>query len=179
MSLTIPVPANIYSDRTGVEIVMGQCGVDSRLNDSETTVISAAEEQTLTTLIYYCSQEIDMFLLNRYPASQLTTSYLVYMWCSVMVAYRLGMRRCGSVPQALQWEYEQTMEKLRQIQIGQMDIGGLQKLSGPGAIWSNVRLDGRFREKQMRVEPNISNSTPTPYPQHKDLVDVWIQERDS
>jgi phage gp36-like protein len=154
------VPTNLYTDRAGVELILGVCGVNLRINDSETTVVSADEENYLNYLIYTASQEIDMYLSNRYDPSVMLQSWLVRNWCSIIAAYRVAMRRCGSPPVALQWEYEQTMDKLGLIQVGQLEIGGLASLATPGVAMSNLRMDPRAITKRMRVEVPISGQQP-------------------
>lgn len=174
------VPSNIYTDRAGVELILGVCGVNLRINDSETTVVSAEEENYLTYLIYTASQEIDMYMANRYDPAVMLTSWLIRNWCSIIAAYRVAMRRCGSPPVALQWEYEQTMTKLDLIRVGQLDIAGLASLATPGIAMSNLRIDPRFPSKQLRVETQISGQQPNgPRPIQTDIQTAWFSEPNS
>lgn len=171
------VPANLYTDRAGVELILGVCGVNLRINDSETTVVSADEENYLNYLIYTASQEIDMYLSNRYDPAVMLTSWMIRNWCSIIAAYRVTMRRCGSPPVALQWEYEQTMEKLGLIRVGQLEIGGLASLATPGIAMSNLRIDPRFPTKQLRVEGQISGQQPNNQrPFITDITTGWFSE---
>jgi len=159
--MTAPAaPANVYTDRAGVEMIMGACGVDLRINDSETTVISTVEELYLTHATYIASQELDMYISNKYDPSVMSQSWLIYNWASIMAAYRVTLRRCGSPPASLQWEYEQVMDKLAQIANGQLQIAGLASLATPGIAMANLRIDPRFPFKQMRVETQISGQQP-------------------
>jgi hypothetical protein len=170
-------PANVYTDRAGVEMIMGACGVNLRINDSETTVISTAEELYLTQATWIASQEIDMYLLNKFNTETLTGSWLIYNWASVMAAYRVTLRRCGSPPASLQWEYEQVMDKLAQVANGQLQIAGLASLATPGIAMSNMRIDPRFGIKQMRVEGQISGQQPNNNrPVIKDIRNEYFEE---
>lgn len=174
---TPAAPANIYTDRAGVEFIMGTCGVNLRINDSETTVVSTAEEQYLTWATYVASNELDMYISNKYDPSVMAQSWLIYNWASIMAAYRVTLRRCGSPPAALQWEYEQVMDKLAQIANGQLQIAGLASLATPGIAMANLRLDPRFPYKQMGVETQISGQQPNGNrPVKKDLQGTFFTE---
>ena len=168
-------PPNIYTSREYVEAIMGVCGVNLRINDSETTVISAVEESYLNYAIYVASATVDMYLSNRYAPALMLTNMTVINWATIMAAYRVAIRRCGSAPASLQWEYEQTMDMLKQVQDGTLPISNIPSLSSPGASLSNVRLDPRFPFKQLRVEGQLSDSTPTRAPVVKDIPgQFWI-----
>lgn len=168
-----PTPTNIYTDRAGLDAVIGSCGVDLRVNDSETTVVSAAEQLFIDYAINVASGEVDMYLANRYAPSALATSWVIYNWCSVLAAYRLTIRRCGSAPVALQFEYENVKKLMSEVQNGQLQIAGLPSLATPGCQFSNVRIDPRFVQRQMRVERVISDTTPTRGPQLNDIIGNW------
>lgn len=170
MPFLAPVPTNIYTNRSGVEAVMGVCGVNLRVNDSQTTVVSEVEESYLNYAIYVASAEIDLTLSNRYAPAMLATSFAVYNWATVIAAYYLTIRRCGAAPAALQWEYEQTKQRLREYQLGLAEIAGLPSLASPGISMSNVRMDPRAPVNQMGVEPSISDSTQTSYPQIQNIL---------
>ena len=176
--MTAPsAPANVYTDRAGVEMILGSCGVNLRINDSETTVVSTSEELYLTHATYIASQEIDMYISNKYDPSVMSESWLIYNWASVMAAYRVTLRRCGSPPASLQWEYEQVMDKLSQVANGQLQIAGLASLATPGIAMSNMRMDPRFGYKQMRVEGQISGQQPNGNrPVIRDIRDQYFTE---
>ncbi len=159
------VPENIYTDATAVSDLIGVCGVNLRLNDSETTVVTVAELLRLTKIIYVASGIVDMFLLTRYAAEDLVLNWVVRDWATVIAAYKLTMRRCGNVPTSLQWEYEQAVKVMRDIQLGLMPIGGVASVSGPGVSLSNHRLDPRYGVNQLRVETSISDTTAAQYSQ--------------
>lgn len=168
------VPANIYTDDTAVKDLLGVCGVNLRLNDSETTVVTVGELLRLTKIIYVASGIVDMFLNNRYDPADLVTNWVVRDWATVIAAYKLTMRRCGNVPTSLQWEYEQAVRVMRDIQLGLMQIGGLASVSGPGISVSNMRVNPRYPVNQLRVEPSLSDSTPAQYPQKVDTLNYGV-----
>lgn len=170
---TPSTPQNVYTDRVGVEAIMGQCGVDYKLDDDGTTVITSAKEQNLTYAINYASNRIDMYLANRYSPAVLATSWIVWHWASVIAAHTLSKRRCAGASVSLQAEFDQTMSELGQIKTGQLDLGNVPSLASPGASVSNVRLDPTFVTKRMRVEKSISDSTSTSAPVIRDIIDGY------
>lgn len=175
---TLPLaPTYTYTDRQGVEWILGVCGVNAKVNDSGTTVVTTDEENYLTYSIYVASQTIDMYLLNRYSADVLAGSWVIRNWASIIAAYRVSLRRCNAPPTSLQYEYEQTMESLTKISVGQLMIGNLPSLATPGIAMSNLRMDPRFTGRQMRVETPISSTIPTGYRQTKDISTGFIAEQ--
>lgn len=171
-----PVPTNLYTNRAMVEAVVGVCGVNLRINDSQTTVVSALEETYLDYAIYVGSSEIDLYLSNRYAPAVLLTQFCVWNWATIIAAYYLTMRRCGSAPAQMQWMFEQTTQRLREYQLGLQELAGVPSLASPGISMSNVRMDPRVPFNQMGVEPSISDSTPTAYPQIRNLLaTIWSQ----
>ena len=147
-----------------------------RLDDDGTTVVTTYEYARLTRIIYFATQEVDMYLANKYLRVDLQNSYLIYYWASIIAAYRLTQRRCGNVPQSLQSEYEGVMELLLKIQRGELPIAGMPGKNGVGISLSNVRMDPFFRTKGQRVETQISDSTPTAFRQDKDVGSVLFDE---
>lgn len=173
-------PDVLLTDRTGIERVLSQAGVDARVNVSRTTVVSDAEEAEVTHVAAYASDLVQNLVGNRYAAADLATSYLVYTWASVIAAYELCLYQAGFVPQALLSEYEQVLDRLQKVGAGQDRLASIPSSQGAGVAMDNLRLDPRFRYKQLRRERTISDGpSRQASPAIEDITNLYLFERNA
>lgn len=176
---TTPV---LLTDREGVEGVLGRCGVDAKLDVDRNGVVSATELEQLTFSINYASELTLAWCGKRYAIDKLAGSWLAYWWASTIAAYRLAIYRCGAVTASLQAEFEAVMELFRQVHVGQFQPASMLSSSGAGVAMDNLRLDPRYRTKQLRVEVSISDGhRDQKSPKRTDILGTWIDplQRDS
>lgn len=156
----MPPPATTpvqLTDLAGVQQVFGRNGVNIRLDADRSTVVSTAENAVLTFCLNYGSELTFAYCGTRIGILRLQNSWLAYWWASIIAAYLLAMFRQGAIPASLQAEYEATLRLLEQIHVGQFKPASMPNLSGSGSSIDNIRMDNRFRVKQMRVEQTISD----------------------
>lgn len=170
------------TDRDGVETIMGNCGVNAKLDVDRNGIISSTELLKLTWAINYGSEYTLAWAGRRYSVTQLSQSWLSYWWASAVAAYRLSIYRCGAVTAALQAEVDSVVEMLKQIHAGLFSPASMLSSSGAGVALDNIRLDPRYRTKQMRIEVSISDGhKDQKSPRRNDILGTYIDptQRDS
>lgn len=171
-------PETMLTDRAGVQQVLGRCGVDIRLDADRTGVVSAQEEAILTDSLRFGTEFVHALLGGRFALAQLAKSWLIYRWASIIAAQNLCLYRCGNVPASLQAEFERAENYLQLIMSGQMPLASIASKSGTGVSMDNMRMDGRFGAKQLRVETTISDGSRVQRsPQIMDIPTRYIPER--
>lgn len=175
----MPTASTLFTSRGDMQSLLGLCGVDLKINDSETTVISPVEEGYLNWCISAASSRVSLFLANRYSPQVLLQVPMVIWWATVISCYMLSMRRCNTAAGSLQAMYESAMKDLSDASTGMVQLGGVPSLATPGISMSNVRMDPTWAFKTMRVEQQISANTPTRAPVIVDIYGQFWQDPNS
>src|SRR5260370_36205889 len=104
-----------------------------------------------------------------YKAADLGTDWMVNVWAPLMASGWLGARRGNGVPASIEAMYQDALKDLKQVRAGQYQLDlCLREPAWPA--WSNLRVDPRYRLRQLRVERPISENTPTTYAQNIDWI---------
>lgn len=143
-------PQYIYTSRREVENVISQVGVNLRLDDLDTSDSEDALEE------YYidATLDIDTHAQHYYESSDLATSSWVRRRATYLACYYLSQRRGN--PALFQLRYNQIMEQLERVQLGEMLIPGLPTRADMTPAMSNMVVDERFILSKLRVHPSIS-----------------------
>jgi hypothetical protein len=114
------------------------------------------------------TSRVKLYCNSRYDDSQLKLSGSVCDWATVMAAKFLCTRRAQGCPKGIKADYDEYMEDLRMVQSGQLAI---EDIGTRGVDWptvTNIYVDPGYDGMRARVEPNISEQTPTAYSQYVD-----------
>lgn len=174
------VLSTVFPDRTGVNDILGEAGVNRRLDDNQSGVVTSAEEAMLTRLYSEATAWVRFFLvkydLSDYPSDNVAGHWMVYRWACIRVAYQLCRRRGNAVVGTLQAMHDEAEETLKLIQQGKMALADVAQTASPSMSLANVRLSDRYHTRQMRVERTISDSIPARHDQAKDWVSDVVPE---
>lgn len=114
------------------------------------------------------TSRVKLYCNSRYDDSQLALSGSVCDWATVIGAKFLCSRRAQGCPKSIQNDYEEFMNDLKMVQSGQLSI---EDIGTRGVDWptvTNVTVNPSYDGMRSRVEPNISEQTPTAYNQYID-----------
>lgn len=162
----------LFSSDDDVVSLLSQLGLDARLDDQDAggqaAFLSRAHNWATGRILFYCAP--------FYDASAMASSWLVNEWASVLATFWVCVRRVNPLPDVIrQLVYggdglgEGVMGDLKDVREGRAQIPDVGARNVPWPAYSNVRVDPRFRVRQVRVIRQTSEGTPTRYPQPTDL----------
>jgi len=161
----------LYTTATDVRTLLSAEGVDASLDDDQSGTVSETEETRLTTYAAnYATSKVNDYCLGRYDAIDLASSWTANEWATIIAARWVRLRRGNPVPKSLQELFEDVMEDLKAVRTKQYDIQDLAERVSSAPKWSNVRVDVRYRLRQIRVQRPISEQTPPRIPPVSDLA---------
>lgn len=114
------------------------------------------------------TSKVKLFCNARYDDSELALSGTVCDWATICAAKFLCTRRAQGCPKSLQADYDEAIEEMRMVQAGQLQI---ENIGTRGVDWPtvvNVTVNPAYDGMRARVQPNISEQTPTAYHQYID-----------
>jgi hypothetical protein len=122
------------------------------------------------------TSKVKLYCNSRYDDSQLKLSGSVCDWSALAAAKFLCSRRAQGCPKSIAEDYKEAIEEMRMVQSGQLQI---EDIGTRGVDWptvTNVTVDPSYDFMRARVEPNMSEQTPTAYSQFIDWNSAaWIE----
>lgn|GEM_PF-1784958 len=170
--MSLIAQANLYCNETDVQNLLSSIGELARLDDDGTGSVTNGSAGWIQAA-NYATARVLAFCQRRYDDIDLATSYMVNEWATVIAAHWLCSRRGNPVPESLQALLASTKEDLQAVKAGSLDVPQIGTRNADKPKWSNVRIDGRYATKQIRVERNNSETTPAQYPQTVDQFGTW------
>lgn len=171
VSLTLAAQAGsttLSTAPTTADIPSGAQARDSGVNAATGARLLVGTRKGTSKVKLYCNQ--------RYDDSQLRLSGTVLDWAALCAAKFLCTRRAQGCPKAIKEDYEEAVDEMRMVQSGQLSI---EDIGTRGVDWptvTNITVDPSYDFMRARVEPNISEQTPTGYSQFIDWNSAaWIE----
>jgi hypothetical protein len=153
---------------TTADVASGAQARDSGVNAATGARLVVGCRKATSKVKLYCNQ--------RYDDSQLVLSGSVCDWAATIAAKFLCTRRAQGCPKGIMADYEEIMEELRQVQVGQLAIENCGTRGVDWPVVTNVTVDPAYDYMRARVEPNISEQTPTAYGQYIDWNSaMWLE----
>lgn len=159
----------LYTSRGDIEAYLSVDGETLRLTDQGEVSPTTDEVNYLVVQgINWATSRVNMYCEFRYDVADLAASWLVNDWATIMAIRFLCSRRGNPVPDAFQQLYKEAIDDLKSIRAGQFDIPDIGTRSPAHPAWSNQIVRQEYWQKKLRVETQISDKTPTSYPQNVD-----------
>jgi phage gp36-like protein len=117
-------------------------------------------------VVNQATDEINLYLIERYLPAGLAGSTLVNRWATTLGAYFLTLRRGNPPPNSLAVDYERVIKLLERIQAGTLNIPNVATRSR-GPVWDNLTVDRRYHQQKLRVQKENSSDSPTGLRQHQ------------
>ncbi len=122
------------------------------------------------------TSKVKLWCNKVYDDAQLKLSGTVLDWATLAAAKFLCERRVQPCPKGLKASYDEAIEEMRMVQNGQLAI---EDIGTRGSDWpavSNITVNPSYDFQRARVETNMSEASPTVYPQYIDWNSAaWIE----
>ena len=174
--MTVPVTAQLTAAANVGATSVSVTSLDTQINSGAMARDSGVNAATGARLLVGArkgTSRVKLFCNSRYDDSQLALSGSALDWATIVAARFLCTRRAQGCPKSLQADYDETMELLKMVQAGQLAI---EDIGTRGVDWpsmTNIGVRPAYNGMQARVEPNISEQTPTAYSQYVDWNSVF------
>ncbi len=165
VQVQLTAAANVGATSLSIQTTINDVPSGAQARDSGVNATTGAR------LLVGCrkgTSRVKLFCNARYDDSQLVLSGSVLDWAACIAAKFLCTRRAQGCPKAIQMDYNEYMEDLKMVQSGQLSI---EDIGTRGVDWptvTNVAVRPGYDGMRARVEPNISEQTPTAYGQYID-----------
>ncbi len=130
--------------------------------------VNLATAQRLLKGCWYGTAKVNDYCLNRYDAPVLAGNPTVNEWATAIAARWVAGRRGNACPMSVLEDAERALEDLKAVKVGSYNIGGIGTRTSGWPFISNVTVDLRYTYARVRVEPGLSEGTPTQYGQFID-----------
>lgn len=153
---------------TSVDVPSGAQARDSGVNAATGARLVVGTRKGTSKVKLYCNQ--------RYDDSQLKLCGTVNDWATIYAARWLCTRRAQGCPKGIKADWDEALEELREVQVGALS---LEDIGTRGVDWptvTNVKVSPSYNIMQARVEPQISEQTPTNYNQWIDWSSAMYLE---
>ncbi len=124
----------------------------------------------------YGDAQVKTYCSPRYDDGDLAQSWSANRWATCMASRWVAKRLCRPCPQSIQADYEETLLELQKVNNGQLNIENAGTRTAGFPFITNVTIDIGYYTNKVRVEPSISDSTPTQFPQKIDWSSAFLLE---
>lgn len=127
----------------------------------------------------YATNQVLMYCGGRYDDSQLYANATgnppgsVNRWATALAKRWLCRRRGQSAPASVQEDAEFTLEELRQVQRSMLSVERVGTRTSGWPFITNGTVDIRYQVAKARVQPQLSEATPTQYAQYIDWDSIF------
>lgn len=123
-----------YTTTALIQARLSSTGVSLRIDDNLTV---------MTDIIDRASIKVDTYCRARYEPALMASNDWVISHASTIGAVLLCRRRGNNVPRSIQDEYDETMEELKAVAAGTLNIPGLAERREAAPVLSNVHTQLR------------------------------------
>ena len=170
-SMSVPVKASLTAvaavGATSISVTALETAINSGAQARDSGV-NAATGARLLVGTRKGTSKVKLYCNQRYDDSQLVLSGTVLDWATTCAAKFLCTRRAQGCPKSIAADYEDAVEEMRMVQAGQLSI---EDIGTRGVDWpsmTNIIVNPMYDGMRARVQPNISEGTPTAYGQYID-----------
>jgi phage gp36-like protein len=125
----------------------------------------SADTGVVDDCINQATEEIDLWLRERYTQTDIATSPLVERWAVVIAARFLCQRRGNVVPDVIEGEFSRILDPdngmVARIARGHRDLPGIDQRADVRPAWSNLDVDRRYFRAKVRVTKANSSDAET------------------
>ena len=165
--VTVQLSAAAIVGATSISVTALTTAVNSGAQARDSGV-NAATGIRLTRATQRGTSKVKLYCNQRYDDSQLVLSGTVNTWATVAASKWLCTRRAQGCPKSILEDYKESIEEMKMVQAGQL---ALEDIGTRGVDWPtlvNVIVNPGYDGMRARVQPGISEQTPTAYPQFID-----------
>jgi hypothetical protein len=138
--------------------------------------VTVAEAARVLKAIQYATSRVKLYCCSRYDDSQLATAWSVNRWATVLAGRWLAKRRAQACPQGIESDFDEVMEELKGVRMSFLNVEDIGTRTAGWPFVTNLTVPVGYDVAQVRVEPAISEGTPTQYGQFIDWGSVFIAD---
>jgi hypothetical protein len=138
--------------------------------------VNLALAQRLVKGCQYATSRVKLYCCSRYDDSALATCWTVNRWATSLAAQWVCKRRAQAAPKGVEDDVEDTMEEMRRVKAGQLQLEDVGTRTSAWPTMSNVTVQVGWDYSRVRVQQPISEPTPTQYAQFVDWNSVLAYE---
>lgn len=173
--MSVPVTVQLSAAAAVASTSISVTALDTAIPSGAEARDSGINAATGARLLVGCrkgTSRVKLYCNKRYDDSQLVLSGTVCDWATLAAAKFLCTRRAQGCPKSILYDYEEMMKELAMVQAGQLDIEdiGTRYSEWPQII--NVQVRPTYNGMQARVQPGISEESPTVFGQFIDWNSV-------
>jgi hypothetical protein len=116
----------------------------------------------------YGTSQVKLYCCGRYDDDKLATCWTANRWATVMAARWVCKRLLRACPQSIQDDWEECKEEMQALQSGQLHLEDIGMRTSGWPFVTNATVDIGYDYAKIRVEPQLSEGTPTQYGQFVD-----------
>ena len=164
--MSAPVKVSLTASAAAGATSLSIAALETQINNAaqaRDSGVNAATGARLVVATRKGTSKVKLYCNARYDDSQLALSGTVCDWATVTAAKFLCTRRAQGCPQSIAEDYKEAIEEMRMVQTGQL---ALEDIGTRGTDWptiTNVIVNPAFDGMRARVQPNLSEGTPTAY----------------
>ena len=170
VEVTLSAVAQVGTNSLTVNALSVQVNANAQATDNG---VNLATAQRLLMGCQYATARIKLYCCGRYDDSQLVLANSVNFWARYLACKWVCSRRGQSPPKSVVDECELIMKELEKVQCKQLNIEDIGTRTADWPFITNTTVDPIFTIAKTRVEPQISEGTPTVYPQMIDWTSVY------
>jgi hypothetical protein len=142
--------------------------------------VNLATAQRLIKACQYGTTQVKLYCASRYDDADLLLNAgehgSVNRWSTNLAARWLCTRRSQPVPKGLAELVKETLDELKWVRTGSLQIEDIGTRTAGWPFFSNVSLDIGYDYRKLRVEAPLSEATPVQYPQSVDWNSaLWVE----
>ncbi len=168
---TLTATAIVGATSLTVDTLSAGVNAQAQARDSGVNVALAAR---LVKGCSYATAQVKLYCCPRYDDSQLAQSWSVNRWATVLGSRWVAKRLSRACPAGIEKDYEEVIEELKGVRMSFLNIEDIGTRTSGWPFISNVSVNLGYDIAKVRVEPQISEATPTQYGQFVDWNAVMI-----
>lgn len=116
----------------------------------------------------YGTERVKVHCCHKYQDADLATSRSANRWATAFGALWVCRRRGNPPPAAVKDEADEALQEMRAVSAGHLLLPDVGTRNPQWPFFSNVTVELRYDVAKVRVQQNISERSPTTYPQWPD-----------
>jgi hypothetical protein len=116
----------------------------------------------------YGTSQVKLYCCSRYDDSALATCWSANRWATALGARWVRSRRGQTPPQQILDDCEEALQEMKQVRVGMLQLEDIATRTAAWPFIVNQTLDVRYDLVRARVEPTLSEGTPTQFGEYID-----------
>ena len=146
------------------------------LSQATDSGVNVALAQRLVKACQYATSQVKLYCCGRYDDSALAINWSANRWATALAAKWLCKRRAQGCPKAIAEDADEALDEMKAVQSGRLALEDIGTRTSGWPFISNTTVDVAYTVAKVRVEPQISEATPTLYPQYPDWSSILLLE---